>query len=271
MSSIIDRVFTFNCNYCSFCSYDKLTWIKHFFQAHSGESTFSYVCGITSCLHEFRVGSTFASFLTHCNRKHVDWRDKLAAEISTVEPRAEFIEEFVADDEEMDLTSIQADDDGDSFADLLVASLDTDDISRIDTQMATAEDVEAVAARFLLILKEKYRVTQASLDFAVDSVSEILQLVTNNIKQAVFNKLSEHGTTLNGDEILSEFKQDSPFTNLKTEYQQTKFYKENFGYIVSTCNITNIIIIIKCYIFRTQSLFSWVLHIDTSNVVPLVV
>lgn len=237
MSSIVDQALTFDCNYCSFCSCDKLTWIKHLFQAHNRESTFSYVCGISACLHQFKAGSTLASFLTHCNRKHINWRDKLAEEVSTVESGAE----FTVEEEEMDvLRGLSQVDDHDSFSDPLVASMDTDDISRTDiTQISAAEDVEAITARFLLMLKEKCRVTQASLDFTVDSVSEILQLLTNNIKQAVFDKLNEQGNNPNA--ILSEcFTQDSPFTKLKTEYQQTKYYKENFGYIVSICNIISL-------------------------------
>ena len=228
MSSIVDRVFTFDCNYCSFCSCDKLTWIKHLFEAHNRESTFSYVCGISSCLHQFKVGSTLASFLTHCNRKHIKWRDKLAEEISTAESR--FESGTAVEDEEMDFSRDETPID-DLFSE--AASLDTDGISRTGiTEMAAAEDIEAVAGRFLLMLKEKYRVTQASLYFTVDYVKEILQLLTNNIKQAVIDKLIEHGT--NESAFLSDcFTQDSPFMNLKTEYQQTKFYKENFGYIVS--------------------------------------
>lgn len=121
---------------------------------------------------------------------------------------------------EVDLS--MADDHEDSLS-LLVESMDDDNISGVDaTQIpASVEDVEAVVGRFLLVLKEKYRVTQASLDFAVESVSEILQYVTNNIKQAVFNKLSKD-ETIHSDVLRECFAQDNPFTNLKTEYQQTK-------------------------------------------------
>ena len=52
------------------------------FQAHCSESNFHYVCGITDCPHIFKTGATYASFLTHCNCKHINWREILRRNLS---------------------------------------------------------------------------------------------------------------------------------------------------------------------------------------------
>lgn len=74
-----------NCSYCSFCSDDNITFVKHLFQAHSSERNFQHVCGITSCPHTFNAATTYASFLTHCNRKHRNLREILSRQ-DIIEP-----------------------------------------------------------------------------------------------------------------------------------------------------------------------------------------
>ena len=72
------------------------------------------------------------------------------------------------------------------------------------------DDVKTAAAKFILTLKEKFKLTQVSLDYTVKAVEELL-LLSNE----------------------SDSGHPSPFDELKTEHQQTKFFKENFGLVVS--------------------------------------
>ena len=65
------------CDYCSFCCRKRLLLIKHQFQAHRFEDNFNYKCEISSCGHVFARNASYASFLTHCNRKHDKWREAL--------------------------------------------------------------------------------------------------------------------------------------------------------------------------------------------------
>lgn len=51
--------------------------------------------------------------------------------------------------------------------------------------MIKNESVEQVAALFLLTLKEKYRLTQASLDFALGSSTNIVNMTVRNIKESL--------------------------------------------------------------------------------------
>jgi hypothetical protein len=84
----------------------------------------------------------------------------------------------------------------------------------------SSEDVELAAARFLLTLKEKYRLTQASLNFALQSVGDIISITCRSIEHAVHQELSESDISPSP----CCFHTPDPFSNLKTEYQQTKFY-----------------------------------------------
>jgi hypothetical protein len=93
------------------------------------------------------------------------------------------------------------------------------------------ENLSLASAKFLLTLKEKFRLTQVALDYTIDSVMDIVKLTSHEIEQSVTRKLQ----SLNSSEIsqtLSDcFVTVNPFDNLKTEYQQTQFYKEHLGLI----------------------------------------
>ena len=219
MSSVSPASRTSLCDYCSFCSDDNLIYAKHVFQAHCSESNFHYVCGITNCPHAFKTGATYASFLTHCNRKHSNWREILGRNLCLQFQRPLELDRIVDGQpdaqEPMDLQQLNFDD-----------SLD---LCGRNELTVSNEDVELAAARFLLTLKEKYRLTQASLNFALESVSDIINVTCRSIEHAVHQELGESGIS----PPPCCFHTPDPFSNLKTEYQQTKFYRDHFGLIVS--------------------------------------
>ena len=81
------------------------------------------------------------------------------------------------------------------------------------------------------ILKEKFKLTQVCLDFILQSVEELLSILTDSIKQSVMRRLRE--TNVDTSKLSDDFFMPVDlFKNLKTEYHQTKFYKENFNLIV---------------------------------------
>ena len=199
--------------------------MKHVFQAHCSESNFHYVCGITDCPHAFKTGATYASFLTHCNRKHSNWREILGRKLCLQFQIFPELDDHSASSEgqpdvqePMNLQQYDHSHDLCSSNELLTMS---------------SEKVELAAARFLLTLKEKYRLTQASLNFALESVSDIINITSRNIEHAVCQELSESGISPSP----SCFHTPDPFSNLKTEYQQTKFHRDNFGLIVRNISI----------------------------------
>ena len=209
-----------NCTFCCFRCSDKQTFIRHFFEAHRFKENFSYECKISSCSHVFTTGATYASFLTHCNRKHSNWREILKENLDHRHRDTSIHHESLV----LETLSNQLQDD--SSADNVLLEVE------MSSSESHEQSVEQVAALFLLTLKEKYRLTQTSLDFAVSSLMNIVNMTVSNIKESVQSQLVE--ISENNDLLLrSCFPEKDLFSNLKTEYQQTKYYKENFGLVVS--------------------------------------
>ena len=91
------------------------------------------------------------------------------------------------------------------------------------------------AALLLLTLKEKHRLTQVSVDFAVHQIESMVEYTVSDIKALVEEKIREHCKAFGVDvpDLNECFDNTNPFSGLESEYLQTKFYKENFDLIVS--------------------------------------
>lgn len=127
--------------------------------------------------------------------------------------------------------------------DVQVASCESEDIQEVpseyeDVQEAPSESddvqeennhrsVEERAGLFLLTLKELFKLTQAAINFAVTSVNGIVSEVCDSFKQFLQAVVREPDL----DQIILEH--NNLFSSMETEYQQSKFYRENFGLVVS--------------------------------------
>lgn len=94
-------------------------------------------------------------------------------------------------------------------------------------------DINVMGARFLLNLKERHKLTQVALDYISEAVSELNEIIANKIKQTVSRKIEELGYDVTSTLLNDCFIPTDPFLHLRTEYEQTNFYKEHFGLIVS--------------------------------------
>ena len=96
------------------------------------------------------------------------------------------------------------------------------------------ESAKTHAALLLLTLKEKHRLTQTSVDFAVQQIQDIVDYTINDIKLSVEKQVAEYCTVIgvNSPDLTLCFPDTSPFSGLESEYLQTKFYKENFNLVV---------------------------------------
>lgn len=184
------------------------------------EPMFNFVCGIKGCLHYFKFGSTFSSFKTHANRKHPNWQEcinttTVAAVPSVVTPRLlSPADEF--DDSEVPMESTSEH----------IPSPDITEVREPETSSSqSCSQAQKSAALFLLTFKEKYRLSQAAIDFAVGSVQQIVDSVCASAMAAVeMDPSSVAGIAANLED---------PFASLQTNYQQNKFYREEFGLVVS--------------------------------------
>ena len=216
----------YSCTLCSFRSADGIEFTKHIFEAHSFDSEFRYMCGISSCTRVFESGSSFDAFRSHCNRKHHNWQhnftpsfeDSSGITVSGSSCGSDTSTRETCESTECTLydhtESIQEARDFDENV-VIAEAHDQPKSSNI----VLREDVKKAAAKFILTLKEKFKLTQVSLDYTVKAVDELLVLSRKCDDQFV----SEN----------SELADSSPFEELRTEYQQTKFFNENFGLIVS--------------------------------------
>ena len=221
MYSCRSDLFVTECTYCSFRSDDKILLIRHLFQAHCHQDNFEYECEISLCTHHFTTGATYASFLTHCNRKHGNWRSLISKTCGSGDHHS--LQSVTEDGSDVP-NQLQQEQSADT-------DLDTSDFNA--SGMHDIEDTfttEKEAALFLLTLKEKYRLTQASLDFAVGCVNNIVNKTVKFIEESVMSSLGDQRDILLSNSCFSQI---DLFQNLKTEYQQTKFYREHFGLVVS--------------------------------------
>ena len=96
------------------------------------------------------------------------------------------------------------------------------------------ESSSKYAGLLLLALKEKHRLTQSPIDFAVQQIQSMVEYTLDDVKSSVEETLQHHCSSLGipkPDIYLPLFYQ--PFSGLESEYMQTNFYKENFNLIVS--------------------------------------
>lgn len=111
----------------------------------------------------------------------------------------------------------------------------TDAYSTTWTMPTTSSSVDSSAAKrtaglFLLTFKEKFKLSQKAINFAVGSINTIVDSVCDTVQQSVVSDLREKGFC--GD-VMESFHHDDPFALLQTEYRQQQFFREEFGLVVS--------------------------------------
>lgn len=178
-----------------------------------------HVCGIYSYTRTFCKYSTIKS---HVARKHCD------VDLDIVE---------VGRSTSLSLESNVAD----NIEDLTQESIE----SQVDSMEVCAESADCIvssnqmqktAALYLLTLKERYKITQASVDFVVSQTKHTVDNVVTDLCSAVKREIKKL-SCLNDEDvsgILSVFTDvREPFLGLETHYLQCKFYEEYFGFLVS--------------------------------------
>ena len=205
----------FSCSQCAFRCNFRLEFIKHIFSTHSTEPSFHFVCSIQGCPHSFKVGSTFSSFKSHASRKHPNWRQYVNDEAS---PTVEL--------PELGPTVHQAQSDSDVRD---IPTCNSPCSEQCSVYPLTCPPEQKAAALFLLTFQEKYKASQAAVNFAVGAINTILNSVCERVQGSLEVDLAS-----SSDIIRASFdEREDPFAQLQTEYKQSKFYREHFGLVVS--------------------------------------
>ena len=186
--------------------------MRHVFETHSNEPNFKFPC--CSCGQTF---SQYSSMVSHLSRKHRSSDVATATQPVTLQDQG-------------DIFSPEPSTEG--HADYLP----------VDPLLNRSEHfrLRRAAALFLLTLKEKYKLTQTTIDFAVCQVQHMVSYALQDMKDEV----QQHVARTLGAELpdLIDIMDTSidPFEGLQTEYMQTKFFRENFdltvGYFFQNTN-----------------------------------
>lgn len=214
----------FHCSYCSFHCRARLDLIKHVFSSHSIEPTFTFVCAIKGCPHCFKFGATFSSFKSHCNRKHPNWQ-QYVDDATDPDPPASALHD-VPMLEPLSNLDVSIDNDGTELEHQSIESINRS--TSINTEQVSMLQVQKSSALFLLSCKERFKLPQAAINFAVGAVNAIVNDVCDLAKQSI-----EQALSTNTSASLAIQQCRDPFASLETEYRQTKFYREVFGLVVS--------------------------------------
>ena len=207
--------------------------IQHFFQTHSSEPTFSFICGIKGCrLHTFKIGATYHSFKSHASRKHPDWQHQVN-EWSEEVPSTSSPNEANESSSTIESNFTNSHDD---VPDAQPRQVE-DESYMIVEQEAPSHTLQPMptssAALFLLTFQEKYKLSDNAIKFAVGAVQSIVEGVCTCAKVAVEQSLLSHPSPSVLDIHTCFENLEDPFSLLQTKHQQTKFYREVFGLIVS--------------------------------------
>ena len=212
--------------------------MRHSFESHSSLSAFSFVCGINSCVKSF---SNFSAMKSHIRRNHSE------VNLDSVEINGSAVDREREHDDALE-TEGSLDETRENSP--VLEMLDPRNCDERDQQEDTMQEpglssqMQKSMALFILTLKEKYKVTQAAIDFTVTQMKDNIDFVVNDLHQAVDEGMREvpdlsEDNVARITSIFSNF--SSPFTNLETHYFQSKFYEENFGLIVSVPCLYNYI------------------------------
>ena len=209
-----------SCTFCPYCCNIRLDLIKHLFSSHSVEATFHFVCGIKGCLHSFKFGSTYSSLKTHANRKHPNWLDYVN------EPDATPL--LLPTSSSMHLLN--------SESDLHAVNKYLPELPEpvvLDTELTSCPSAQRTATLFLLTFQERYKLSQRAINFAVGTINAIVDGACESLRDS----LQERGSLTTDVAACFDQREDS-FAHLRTEYMQTKFYRDEFGLVVSVCTCT---------------------------------
>ena len=235
------------CERCSFCCREWKKFVRHSFETHSSELNFQFQCRIDGCPRQFR---RFSGWHSHVSRKHPasEPHPSPVPESSSHSPSTPDVLSSMETEEEPsqcpatqsttdELPSMETEEELLPSRASLSASPGTDECA---AKVAIRSDYKASrsAALFLLSMKEKYRLTQTCIDFAVSQVQEMITIVAEDLKHSIElsiqEQLSEKEVAL--PDLAHCFKDINPFQSLETEYLQNKFYKDHFGLVVSLVN-----------------------------------
>lgn len=208
----------FSCPLCPSERTDRLKftlkqYLQHLRLFHAHQPRFHLTCGIQGCQRTFLKFRTFENHVSLMHRE----------------------QQHHSDEQHMVSENDHADCSGEDMA--TNNSMDIVQISSNTTSEPAFMNLQKSSALMLLKLKEVHKLTQVTLQGIVDDVTDLCQNRLSAIHSAVNLAITNAGLSPSDIEGLKDiFDSDNefaqPFFGLETQYQQFKFYKENFKFVV---------------------------------------
>lgn len=207
---------------CPLCPYERTAhlhlnitgYLKHIKLFHSHQPSFSITCGLGGCLRTFR---NFQVFRNHVSTFH-------AGEASFVQDdgRGEG-----GDEDNIIVDGVGGGDDGETGSDSAGHCFNS----------TSPEMLQRSSALFVLGLKEKHKLTQATIQGVIQGVTGIMQCHLSAIRDQIRDQLSSSGVSPETIALLNPLLSEDgthsqPFHGLETPHQQLSFYRTHFNFIV---------------------------------------
>lgn len=209
---------------CPLCPYERTVqlkldlknFLKHIQLFHSHQPSFSLTCGLDGCLRTF---TNFRVFRNHVSTFHSD-------------------NPFVSNEHSVAGTSDIGGADGGGPSDETGESSTGDDNNeQVCSLVMSPQELQKSTALFLLGIKEKYKLTQVAIQGIIEGVTGLFQSHHSSLYSRVSDELLHNGTSSDLVSSLETIFENGPFGDpflgLETQYQQMKFYRSHFSFIVS--------------------------------------
>ena len=202
------------CNHFASLSYDSV--LRHIGAVHSHQSGFRVQCGFDSCP---RILTNYHAFRRHLRKKH-------SYCLKAYNPT--FNEEQLGE-----ITTL-------SIVDASGGPGSQDVEHSCGSQHGTRSGSDACHsnAMYILKLKEKYKLSQTTVDSILSDTEEVAQRVVSRLQQRLLTTMSEAGVNatdipgyveaFNAPDIIR------PFNDISSEYLQDKYFLKNMGLVVCT-------------------------------------
>ena len=210
------------CSICSFRIGSIPELVSHIHLVHYSESTFSITCGIDGCVKHFKKCS---SYLSHVYRHHRKLRAK------EHEPERD----SVTFGEPKDTLTV-CEPTGDTLIQEESAASRSSLLDHSVFQLLGTDNNEQKKKSALLILefKEVRGLSDTAIKAVVSGCNDMIDYNNKRLPAALSEQLSKDGIYVPDSCIQQVFqKVSSPFEGMENVYLQEKFFREEFGCIVS--------------------------------------
>ncbi len=197
----------FKCALCGYISPNLMFYVSHLRIVHVTDESFHVVCGIGNCDKEY---TAFAAYSSHIYRHH-----RVALGL---------------DSGALNMVPCHETGSSDDIFHSESSVLGNDDIDDDNANVVSLAPSPTQAAKFLLQLREGYRVSQVALLSIMHTCNEMCIQAGNGVKQEIKDRLAKANICT---DVIDDITVPHPFEGVNTIYLFEKYCVEHFNYLVS--------------------------------------